>query len=43
MPIISTIKDLIDAEVISLFWRSKARGGTLKRKEFLFIFVTSLA
>ena len=39
--IISTVNDLIDAGVISLFWRSKARGGALKRKEFIFIFVTS--
>ena len=39
--IISTVNDLIDAGVISLFWGSKARGGALKRKEFIFIFVTS--
>ena len=41
IPIISTVNDLIDAGVISLFWRSKARGGALNRKEFIFIFVTS--
>ena len=41
IPIISTVNDLIDAGVISLFWGSKARGGALNRKEFIFIFVTS--
>ena len=39
--IISTVNDLIDAGFISLFWGSKARWGALKRKEFIFIFVTS--